>query len=167
MIEIVGAIKNPEFVETRSGLVIPSWIAEQKRRPKGVDLFCGAGGFYLGFMQAGFEVVAAVDNDPACAATYMCNLGSFPCQFHFVEPEDGARLEKHFEKEILGGKKGGIREAFVSGGGWISHYPETPGCEHFFFGDISKLSGETILRAVGSPMRSPTTTSPVAIPTRT
>lgn len=149
MIELAGAIRDPEYVETSSGLVIPSWIAKEKRRPKGVDLFCGAGGFSLGFMQAGFEVVAAVDNDPACASTYMHNLGSFPCQFHYIEPEDGARLEKHFEKEFMGGKKGGIRQGFVSGGGWISHERDTPGCEHFFFGDISKLSGETILRAVG------------------
>ena len=34
------------------------------RRPVGVDLFAGAGGMSLGFEQAGFDVVAAVEIDP-------------------------------------------------------------------------------------------------------
>ena len=38
-------------------------------RPKGIDLFSGAGGMSLGFEQAGFDIVAAVDIDPVhCAA---------------------------------------------------------------------------------------------------
>ena len=34
------------------------------RRPVGVICFAGAGGMSLGFEQAGFEVVAALDNEP-------------------------------------------------------------------------------------------------------
>ena len=43
-------------------------------RPVGVDLFCGVGGMSLGFEQAGFEVAAAIDNDPIHLATYATNF---------------------------------------------------------------------------------------------
>lgn len=43
-------------------------------RPVGVDLFCGVGGMSLGFEQAGFEVAAAIDNDPIHLATYAANF---------------------------------------------------------------------------------------------
>ena len=39
-----------------------------------VDLFCGCGGFSLGMLRAGFEVVAAVDNNIMPLATYWYNL---------------------------------------------------------------------------------------------
>ncbi|MGA3053382.1 MAG: DNA cytosine methyltransferase [Candidatus Korobacteraceae bacterium] len=40
-----------------------------------LDLFCGAGGLSLGFKNAGFEVLLAVDNNPAALNTYVRNLG--------------------------------------------------------------------------------------------
>lgn len=43
-------------------------------RPIGVDLFAGAGGMSLGFEQAGFDVVAAVELDPIHAATHKFNF---------------------------------------------------------------------------------------------
>ena len=42
--------------------------------PKAMDLFCGCGGFSLGFLNAGYEVVAAVDNSTMALATYWHNL---------------------------------------------------------------------------------------------
>lgn len=39
-----------------------------------VDLFCGAGGLSLGLQQAGIEVVAGIDLDPACRYPYEQNL---------------------------------------------------------------------------------------------
>lgn len=42
--------------------------------PIAIDLFCGAGGMSLGFEQAGFNVVAAVDADPVHAATHSINF---------------------------------------------------------------------------------------------
>lgn len=39
-----------------------------------IDLFCGAGGMTLGFVQAGFEPLLAIDNDPDCIATHKGNF---------------------------------------------------------------------------------------------
>lgn len=44
-------------------------------KPHVIDLFCGAGGMALGFVRAGFEVVAAFDNWDAAVKTYRNNLG--------------------------------------------------------------------------------------------
>lgn len=44
------------------------------RRPIGVDLFAGAGGMSLGFEQAGFDVVAAVEIDPVHCAAHKYNF---------------------------------------------------------------------------------------------
>lgn len=44
------------------------------RRPICIDLFSGAGGLSLGFEQAGFDVVAAVDVDPIHAAVHKFNF---------------------------------------------------------------------------------------------
>lgn len=46
----------------------------ENRRPILVDLFAGAGGLSLGFEQAGFDVVAAVEYDPIHAATHELNF---------------------------------------------------------------------------------------------
>jgi DNA (cytosine-5)-methyltransferase 1 len=45
------------------------------QQPTLVDLFCGAGGLSLGFTQAGFRVVHAVDNNEDAVVTYRRNLG--------------------------------------------------------------------------------------------
>lgn len=42
-------------------------------QPTAIDLFCGAGGLSAGFMQAGFDVLAANDFDEYAASTYRLN----------------------------------------------------------------------------------------------
>lgn len=42
-----------------------------------VDLFCGAGGMSLGFKEAGFNVLYAVDFDQKAISTYRANLGEY------------------------------------------------------------------------------------------
>jgi len=48
--------------------------ARPTRKPTFVGLFSGCGGFDLGFEQAGFRSVAALDIDPEAVATYNANL---------------------------------------------------------------------------------------------
>ncbi|MDE0188522.1 MAG: DNA (cytosine-5-)-methyltransferase [bacterium] len=48
------------------------------RKPKVVELFAGAGGLGYGFVQAGFRVVLAVDNDRDAAQTYRLNHPGTP-----------------------------------------------------------------------------------------
>lgn len=47
---------------------------DSTERPIGVDLFAGAGGMTLGFEQAGFDVLAAVELDPIHCATHEFNF---------------------------------------------------------------------------------------------
>jgi DNA (cytosine-5)-methyltransferase 1 len=42
-------------------------------RPTAIDFFCGAGGLSLGLKQAGFRVLAAVDNDPLAVKSFKAN----------------------------------------------------------------------------------------------
>lgn len=51
----------------------PSYTSPMTR-PIGIDLFSGAGGLSLGFEQAGFDVVAAVEIDPVHAAVHAYNF---------------------------------------------------------------------------------------------
>lgn len=43
-------------------------------QPRVLDLFSGCGGLSLGFSAAGFEIVAAIENDPTAAASYGTNF---------------------------------------------------------------------------------------------
>lgn len=43
-------------------------------RPRILDLFAGCGGLSLGFQAAGFEIAAAVENDPLAAASHGLNF---------------------------------------------------------------------------------------------
>lgn len=51
-----------------------------------VDLFCGAGGMSLGFRDAGFQLVQAVDCNEAALATYRRNLDDHAIAHDLAEP---------------------------------------------------------------------------------
>ena len=63
-----AAIRDPEVGQ--------QWRARM-RNPDGpivLDMFCGAGGFSIGFAAAGFVIGAGIDNDASAAMTYGHNL---------------------------------------------------------------------------------------------
>jgi DNA (cytosine-5)-methyltransferase 1 len=70
----VGHVAESEVLRLRArGALAP--LAARFRL---VDVFCGAGGFSLGFAGGfghGFEPVWAIDHDPVAAETYAANLG--------------------------------------------------------------------------------------------
>jgi len=139
------------FNRTNSGIFIPSCAQRPpKRRDRhtAFDFFAGCGGFSLGVIMAGFEVVGANEWDAAAALTYMVNLGSYPMQIHYIDgEEDKARLNKVAERYVISGKSG-LKHMRTSGSGYISHHPEQAPVRNFWFGDVRNLKGKDILDAL-------------------
>ena len=52
-------------LKNETGVIVPNYAGVVMRRPIAIDLFAGAGGLSLGLEQAGFDVAAAVEIDPA------------------------------------------------------------------------------------------------------
>jgi len=84
---------SPAAVRTQIGNAVPPLLAYAigsrlstfaSRELTCVDVFCGAGGLSLGLERAGWNVVAAVDNDAAALQTYGFNR---PC----TSPDSGTR----------------------------------------------------------------------------
>ena len=133
------------------------WVPDRNHKhgkPTAVDLFCGTGGFSLGFIQAGFEVVCGIEHDVWAAVSYLMNLGQWPMQIHFVTPEDEERFERTLKraqkKHVKAAEEAGktvTRTVFATAG---EHRPagQTP-VRSFIFGDICKVSGEQIRQVTG------------------
>lgn len=133
-------------------LLIPADMPPRYDRPVGVDLFAGAGGFSMGFHQAGFHMAAAVEYDIHAALTYLVNCARPGVKIHFDTPEREARftamLDRHLGVRGKGKKvtPGGL----LAGDGWISGRPAGErGCEHFWVADVRNLTGQHILDALG------------------
>lgn len=73
-------------------------------RPTVVDLFAGAGGMSLGFEQAGFDVIAAVELDPIHAAVHHFNFPTATTLAASVSGLDASSiLQRHNETNGKGG----------------------------------------------------------------
>lgn len=69
-------------------------ILDDMNRPIGIDLFAGAGGMSLGFEQAGFDVVGAVEIDPVHAAVHAYNFPHCAVVPRSVTDLSGAHIRK-------------------------------------------------------------------------
>ncbi|GMO25239.1 MAG: hypothetical protein Pg6A_12540 [Termitinemataceae bacterium] len=88
------------YALTESGIIVPEYIMRKPKRITAFEFFCGAGGFSLGFLAGGYEIVGANEWDADAALTYLANLGSYPMQIHYVEGEkDKDRLNKSVRRE--------------------------------------------------------------------
>ena len=80
-----------------------------REKPIGVDLFAGAGGLSLGFEQAGFAILAAVEYDPIHAATHEFNFPDCATICRSVAEIDGeyiranSRIGKREVDVVFGG----------------------------------------------------------------
>lgn len=87
--------------------------------PRCIDLFCGAGGFSLGFQAAGAKVIAALDQDETAAETFRRN-------FALLQPNSAPR--------VLSGDEGNIEDVDLSGlcsGDGIDVLVGGPPCQGF------------------------------------
>jgi DNA (cytosine-5)-methyltransferase 1 len=124
------------YLPARSGLYLPAQHASAAK-PIAIDLFAGAGGFSVGFHQAGWHVAAAVEADLPAMMTYLANLGSPATVVH--EHKDGA-WTAHTAEQCAPG---------LAGTGWISHHPDQSPVEHVYLGDIRALNGDQIVGDLG------------------
>jgi len=98
-----------------------------------IDVFCGCGGFATGMLQAGWEIVAAIDHDPAAIATYYANLCDENTKIIGEIPRDH---RKYF------GKPNGYRYS-------LKAHEQIPPVRALFLKDIFDVSGWDMLNAAG------------------
>jgi DNA (cytosine-5)-methyltransferase 1 len=96
-------------------------------RPIAVDLFAGVGGMSLGFEQAGFDVVCAVEFDPTHAAAHRFNFPRCEVLQTDVSRLKGAELERAVRRGLSRHGRGDRAIDVVIGG---------PPCQGFSVGGI-------------------------------
>ena len=98
-----------------------------------IDLFCGCGGFSLGFIQAGIRVVAAIDHEIMALSTYYTNLA-----------DENTKIIGDIPRKYV--------NSFQKPSGWRTSMPPgtIPGpVKAIFFKDIQDINGWDLLNAAG------------------
>ena len=143
--------RSDEWRQAESGLYLPSDLEREEARPLAIDLFSGCGGMSLGLIQAGFDIIAALEWDPAAIHTYLSNLGAYPVKMIFSDDEAEARTTWYFEKYF---KKVFKDEAahfsdLLSGSNRDKVLPDYSGVRFMFVGDARKFTGRRMLDEMG------------------
>lgn len=143
-----------DWVRSPSGLILAEDMARLRyappRHPQGGDIFAGCGGASLGFKQAGIQVRFAVEWDVYAAITYMVNLGSHPCEFHFETPKRKAEMEKELQRYMQPDPKTGVVKHFLtSGSSGVMSGLSVPGTDHMWMWDVTTLTGKMLLEPLG------------------
>lgn len=104
------------------------------RRPVAIDLFAGAGGLSLGFEQAGFNVVAAVEADPIHASVHKFNFPQSVVLVQDLSNYPGSQLVSQVNKSLAkaGSTLIGQVDALIGG----------PPCQGFSTGGIRDAHDE-------------------------
>ncbi|MBA3824196.1 MAG: DNA cytosine methyltransferase [Ktedonobacterales bacterium] len=126
----------------------PPTVPAPPARLRGFDAFCGAGGFSLGFLLEGYEVLGALDRDAAAAITYLANLGATDVAIHSATPADAQRLQQAVARQFPKGLPSGAPASAQAISGM--HRPaEILGVRHFFFGDVRVFDPTSMLGLMG------------------
>ncbi len=84
-----------------------------------VDLFSGCGGMSLGFQNAGFDIVASIDNWLPAIEVYKTNFKHPAYQFNLSDSGEASKIVKGHKPEIIIG--GPPCQDFSSAGKEIFH----------------------------------------------
>ena len=68
-----------------------------------VDMFCGSGGLSSGFIEAGFDVVAAYDNWDAALETYRRNIADHACRIDLSDVSKSSETISALRPDIIVG----------------------------------------------------------------
>lgn len=144
-----------EYRRTDSGILVPKTLP--RKYPIAFDFFAGCGGFSLGLIQAGFEVLGACEWSTDATYTYLYNLGNHPVQMYYTSAVHKERIAVYFEKQVKdflkNNKDKTIAEFPLSGSAWRKSQMDNgtfyPGVKNFFFGDVRELTGYQISKSMG------------------
>jgi len=152
------AYRNREWRETASGLLVPVDVASLQP-PTFIDLFCGCGGFSLGFLMAGWRGLVAVDDGLAALTTYWVNLCDESSRWVGPTAErdrilgrEAKRVREAKARWPDGPDIQEIEERVGPGSGWLSSSGKAQGIspvEVVVCADVRKLTGEYLLSLVG------------------
>lgn len=131
-----ASLKVTRHPRSRGGSPVTERSASRVRRPVAVDVFSGVGGLCLGFEQAGFDVVAAVEYDPIHALTHRYNFRDCEVLCRDVRqigaPEIRAAARLGFKRKYPNRRWQGTIEALIGG----------PSCQGFSAGGIRQEDDE-------------------------